>query len=336
MESLFTKLRKNTTIDREFLKNSKYFDTQQYIHLDIPILNLAATGSFDGGIPPGITMIAAPPKHFKSSLMIQCMKAFQQKHTGTDNLIIFYDSEFGTPDEYFITAGVDCSQERFDRRPITNVEGLRSDIANLLNDIGFNDNVMICVDSLGMLPSKKEIDDAINDKQVADMTRAKQIKSMFRIINPQINLKQIPMIVVNHTYQTMDMFPEEVASGGRGAQYAGHTLWNIGKRTNKEGGEITGFDFVIRIKFSRYIREKSEFPITVSYEKGIAKYSGLFDIALELGYIVAPKQGWYKMKDWPEEQKSVRRSDIEESEEMMNKLLDNTEFVSEVEALYRL
>lgn len=332
-ESLFSKLRKNTVIDKDVLKNSRYFCKSDYVPFDIPILNLALTGSFDGGLPGGILMIAAPPKHFKSSLMIQAMKAFQKKYAKEDNLNILYDSEFGTPDEYFESAGIDVSEERFDRRPVRKVEEFRSDIANLLDDISFGDKVLISLDSLGMLASNKEVEDAKEEKSAADMTRAKQIKSAFRIINADLNMKNIPMIVINHTYQTMEMYPEEVASGGRAAQYAGHTLWNIGKRQKKEGAELTGFDFIIKAKFSRYIREKSEFPIEVSYEDGIKKYSGIFDLAFDLGFIKSEKQGWYIL---PGQEKSLRRKEIEESSSMMDAILNNIDFRKACEQKYKL
>ena len=141
------------------------------------------------------------------------------------------------------------------------------------------------------------------------------------------------MIVINHTYQTMDMYPEEVASGGRAAQYAGHTLWNIGKRQKKDGAELTGFDFVIRVKFSRYVREKSEFPITVTYDDGIEQYSGLFDLALEEGIIKSEKQGWYIIDD---SGKGVRRADIESNPEFMSALIKNPAFGKALVTKYKL
>ena len=261
------------------------------------------------------------------------IRIWWKKHKDKENVIIFYDSEFGTPDEYYSNAGIDISEGRFDRRPVTTVETFRSDIANLLNDISVGDNVLICLDSLGMLASNKEVNDAIEGHDKADMTRAKQIKSTFRIITPQLTLKGIPMIVINHTYQTMDMYPEEVAAGGRGAQYAGHTLWNIGKRQTKEGTELSGFDFVIRIKFSRYIKEKSEFNLTVTYDNGIERYSGIFDLALEHGSIVSEKQGWYLFMGGD---KPLRRSAIENDKDMMEKLLHDPTFRAKVEDSIRL
>jgi len=326
-QSLYQRAKKSTII------NSKYYNDNEVIPFDAPILNLACNGSLHGGLPAGILMIAAPPKHFKSSLMIQAMQGFQKKYSKEENLIIFYDSEFGTPDEYFVTAGVDVSLEKFDRRPVLSVEEFRSDIANLLEGIEQGDRILICLDSLGMLPSSKEIKDAKEESEKADMTRAKVIKSVFRIVNPQLSLKGIPMIVINHTYQTMDMYPEEVAGGGRGAQYAGHTLWNMGKRMIKEGGELTGHDFVVRAKFSRYVREKSEFPITVSYEDGIKKYSGLFDLAFDNGFIKSEKQGWYIV---PHKDKACRRAELEEDATFMESLLADKGFCDTVESRYKL
>jgi hypothetical protein len=141
------------------------------------------------------------------------------------------------------------------------------------------------------------------------------------------------MIVINHTYLSQDMYPTEVTAGGRGAQYACHTLWNIGKRQKKEGTELTGFDFMIRPVFSRYIREKSEFPITVTYDDGIEKYSGLFDLAFDLGIIKSEKQGWYIIDN---SGKGFRRSDVEEDIVYMEALSKNKEFNKALEEKFKI
>jgi len=340
MSKLLEKIRKNTVVNASILKNSKYFDEGIFIPTRIPLLNLALSGKLkDGGLPHrGMIQIAAPPKHFKTNFMLELMKGYQTKYEKEDYIIVLYDSELGSTLSYYEKMGLNT--ERIDHRPIKSIEELKIDIANLLNDINEGDKVFICIDSIGMLRSDKETKDALDGKTVADMTRARELASLFRIITGESAIKQIPIVIINHSYGTLEMFSKEVASGGRKTQYAAHTLLFITKAQEKEKEDgkdvLKGFTFTIRAGLSRYVKENSLYPMLSTFEGGLDPFTGLFDIALRLGYIVAPKQGWYKMKDWGEDVKSVRRSDIEESEELMNALLDDSEFCTEVENLYKL
>ncbi len=129
---------------------------------------------------------------------------------------------------------------------------------------------------------------------MADMSRAKQLKSLFRIVTPHLNLKDIPLVCVNHTYKEIGMFPKDIVSGGTGSYYSSDAIWIIGRQQEKEGTEIAGYHFVINIEKSRHVREKSKIPITVTFEGGISKWSGLLDVSEKLGYINKPKVGWYE------------------------------------------
>ena len=152
---------------------------------------------------------------------------------------------------------------------------------------------MVIVDSIGNLASKKEVEDALEGKAVADMTRAKQLKSLFRMITPHLSIKDIPMVVVNHTYKEIGMFPKDIVGGGTGAYYGADNIWIIGRQQEKDKStnEIDGYHFVINVEKSRYVKEKSKIPISLTYEGGINKWSGLFDIALEGNFIAKPKNG---------------------------------------------
>ena len=163
-----------------------------------------------------------------------------------------------------------------------------------LNNFERDDHVMIIVDSVGNLASKKEVEDALEGKSVADMTRAKQMKSLFRMITPHLTIKDIPAIVVNHTYKEIGLFPKDVVSGGTGIYYSADNIFIIGRRQQKTGTEVTGYEFVINVEKSRFVREKSKIPVEVSWEAGISKWSGLLDMALESGHVVKPSNGWYQ------------------------------------------
>jgi hypothetical protein len=164
---------------------------------------------------------------------------------------------------------------------------------NQLGEVTRGDKVIFLIDSIGNLASKKEVEDALNEKSAADMTRAKQIKSLFRMITPHLTLKDIPMVVVNHTYMEIGLFPKAIVGGGTGSYYSADNIYIIGRQQEKEGTEIVGYNFIINVEKSRYVKEKSKIPVTVSFDGGISTWSGLLDIALDSGHVVKPSNGWY-------------------------------------------
>jgi len=181
--------------------------------------------------------------------------------------------------------------------PVTDVEQLKFDIMKQLDNIDRGDKVIVIVDSIGNLASKKEVEDALNEKAVADMSRAKQIKSLFRMVTPHLTLKDIPMVVVNHTYKEMALFPKDIVGGGTGSYYSADNIYIIGRQQEKEGKDVVGYNFIINVEKSRYVREKSKIPVTVTHNGGISRWSGLLDIAMAGGFVVKPSNGWYARTD---------------------------------------
>jgi len=209
--SLLDKILKNSTIkNTSTLGESKVFTKQEEVSTPIPAINVAVSGKLDGGFVPGITVFAGPSKHFKTAFALLLGKAFMEKYP--DSVMLFYDNEFGAPQQYFDNFGIDTS--RVAHTPITNIEELKFDIAKQLNDLSEKEKVIIVIDSVGNLASKKEAQNALEENSAADMTRAKEMKSLFRIVTPHIKMKNIPMIVINHTYKEMGLFPKDVVSGG--------------------------------------------------------------------------------------------------------------------------
>ena len=102
------------------------------------------------------------------------------------------------------------------------------------------------------------------------------------------------MLAINHTYQEMGLFPKAIVSGGSGIYYSANDIWIIGRRQNKTGTEVTGYDFVVNIEKSRSVKEKSKIPISVSWEGGVEQYSGLLEVALAGGFAQKPSNGWYE------------------------------------------
>lgn len=294
MSELLSKLKKNSTIkDTDILSGSKFFNKKDMIPTTVPAINIALSGKIDGGLTPGLTVWAGPSKHFKTSFSLMMAKAYMDKYP--DAAMLFYDSEFGTPQAYFESFKIDT--DRVLHTPITDIEQLKFDVMAQINNIARGDRVIIVIDSVGNLASKKEVEDALNEKSVADMTRAKQLKSLFRMVTPHLNLKDIPMIVVNHIYMEQGMFPKAIVSGGTGIYYSADNIFIIGRQQEKTGTEITGYNFIINVEKSRFVKEKSKIPVEVSWEDGISKWSGLLEMALQSGHVIKPKIGWYQKVD---------------------------------------
>jgi len=333
--SILDKIKKNSSIkDSAILSKSKFFTQKDMISTAVPAINIALSGKLDGGLTPGLTMWAGPSKHFKTAFSLLMAKSYLDKYE--DAALLFYDSEFGTPQSYFDSFGIDT--DRVLHTPLTNIEQLKFDIMQQLTELERGEHLIIVIDSIGNLASKKEVEDALEGKSVADMSRAKQVKSLFRMVTPHLNLKDIPMIVVNHTYMEIGMFPKAIVGGGTGSYYSADNIFIIGRQQEKEGTEIVGYNFIINVEKSRYVKEKSKIPITVSFDGGISKWSGLLDIALESGHVIKPSNGWYSKvdKDTGEIEQKKWRIKETDSKEFWSPILKDKSFHEFVEAKYSI
>jgi RecA/RadA recombinase len=289
------------------------------------------SGKLDGGIIPGLTMWAGPSKHFKTAFSLLMAKAYMDKYP--EAVLLFYDSEFGTPVKYFETFQIDM--DRVLHTPLTDIEQLKFDIMQQLQEVNRGDKLIIILDSIGNLASKKEVEDALEGKSVADMSRAKQVKSLFRMVTPHLNLKDIPMVVVNHTYKEIGMFPKDIVGGGTGSYYSADNIYILGRQQEKDGTEIVGYNFIINVEKSRYVKEKSKIPISVSFDGGIQKYSGLVDIAIEGNFISKPSPGWYAKVDQKTGEIGDKvRFDATQTDEFWQPLLKNESFKEFVNGKY--
>ena len=335
--SLLDKLVKNSTIKLTAqLSESKVFGKKEMAPTPVPMVDVALSGRVDGGLSPGLLVLAGPSKHFKSAFALLTAAAYLNKHK--DAILLFYDSEFGTPQSYFESFGIDM--DRVVHTPITNVEELKFDVTKQLDGIEKKDNVCIIIDSVGNLASKKEVEDAMNEKSVADMSRAKALKSLFRIVTPHLNLKDIPLIAVNHTYQEIGLFPKAIVSGGTGIYYSADAIWIIGRQQDKVGTEIQGYHFVINIEKSRHVKEKSKIPISVSWEGGIVKWSGLMDVAEKGGYLRKPKVGWYEAVN-PEtgeviSEKLMRAKEVNDNKEFWLMMFEKTNLTTYIKDAFTI
>lgn len=337
MSTLLDKMIKTGTVKgAAVFADSKFFNERDHVPTDLPILNIAFSGSLKGGLLSGLTVIAGMSKTFKTMLSLYCMKAYMDKYP--EGIAILYDSEFGITPEYIASFGIDTS--RVLHIPVKDVEELKFDLVSKLDEIDAKDKVFIMVDSIGNLASKKELEDAQNEKSVADMSRAKSIKSLFRIVTPYLTTKDIPCVVINHIYQTQELYSKAVVSGGTGIMYSSNQVFIISKAQEKDGTELAGWKFTINIEKSRYVREKAKLPFIVNYDKGIQKWDAIFDLALEAGMIIKPKVGWYQLCDPAtgeiDESANYRQAQVLENDEFFLELIDTLEFQKFVESKFKL
>ena len=311
------KLKKNSKVkDTEVLADSVLFSEKDIIPTEVPMINVALSGEVDGGLTSGLTVLAGPSKHFKTSFALLMGAAYLKKYE--DAVMLFYDSEFGSPQKYFESFGIDTS--RVLHTPITDVEQLKFDLVGQLENIERGDKVVVVIDSIGNLASKKELEDALNEKSVADMSRAKALKGLFRMVTPYLTMKNVPLLAVNHTYKEIGLFPKDVVGGGTGIYYSADNIWIIGRKQDKKGTEIQGYHFVIKVEKSRFVKEQSKIPISVSWEGGIQTYSGLLDVALAGGYVTKPNVGWYARVD--RETGEIEDTKVREKDTLQKKFWD--------------
>lgn len=333
--SLMAKLKKNSkVVGTAVLDQSEFFAEKEVTRIDVPMMNVALSGRLDGGLASGLTVLAGPSKHFKTSFALKMASAFLD--SDPEAIMLFYDSEFGSPQSYFQNFGIDAS--RVLHTPITNVEELKFDLINQLEEISPDDKVIIVIDSIGNLASKKELEDAINEKSVADMSRAKALKGLFRMSTPYLTMKNIPLLAINHTYKEIGLFPKDIVGGGTGIYYSADNIWILGRRQNKTGTEVTGYDFIINVEKSRMVKEKSKIPISVSWDGGIERYSGLLDVALAGGFVTKPSNGWYQLVDTNSGEEigtKVRHKDTL-TEEFWTPLLEQENFRDFVSQMYSI
>jgi hypothetical protein len=328
LSTLLERMQKNSTIaETALLEHSILWEKKDIISTRIPALNIALSGNMFGGMGPGLLQIAGASKRFKSKFALEIADSFLKQFP--DGVVLFYDTEFGTPQAYFGEMNIG----NIIHSPVVNLEVLTHDIVTQFDGIVKNDKILVILDSLGNAPSIKEAADALAGKGTQDMTRARAIKSMFRIIGPYLGIKNIYMVVINHTYKTLEMYAKEVVSGGSGTEYNSNGIWVIGAEKNRDGDkELVGFNFNIRVEKSRFVKQDKKIPITVSFESGIDKWSGTFDLGIDLGYIKRPNNVKYAFSHTPEI--TFGKKDI--NEETYRVLMEDTDFPLAVEKEFTL
>jgi len=319
------------------VSNSEFYNREQEsVITDIPLLNVACSSKIDVGLKSGILTVAGESKHFKSMFGLYFVEAFLKKDS--ENVVVFVDSEFGVPKEYL--EKFDLDWDRIVHAPINCVEDLKHELVTQIDAFKSDKKkpkVMFFLDSLGNLASRKELEDALEGKEKADMTRAKSIKSLFRMITVDLKLLDIPMVIINHTYKAQDApnpkYAPTVVGGGTGAIYSSDYIWIIKRKKEKDGRDVLGYEFNIKIEKGRGIKEESTLPVRVYWDSGIHKWAGFSELAVEFGIVERIKLGrraGIKFNDMEID------SGIEDSDdEFWNYVLDNSDLADKIYSKYK-
>lgn len=211
--SLMDKLLKSGSdaVKASILSESDFFHEEDGPMTPIPAINIALGGSLYGKLKSGLLMIAGASKSFKTCVSLYLLASYLKKYP--DAVCLFYDTEFGSTPAYFKNFGIDT--DRVIHIPIENLEQLKFDIVNRIKDVTKKEKVFVLIDSVGNIASKKEVEDAMEEKSAADMTRAKQLKGFWRIVTPMFKLRQMPCVAINHIYKEQAAaYPRDIVSGG--------------------------------------------------------------------------------------------------------------------------
>lgn len=271
-----------------FFDEDDYGKIRDYIDTGSVLLNAQISGDPDKGFPSGkILQLAGPESTGKTFLCHELIKSAQKN----GYFVVYYDTEAANDADSIIAKGIDPTN--FLYCPTNIIEELTTSVINILDEVEDEEKVMLVIDSLGNLSTLKEIGDAKAGDDKRDMTRAQKLRAFFRTCTTKCGVKNVPMIAVNHVYAITggSMFgPSQAISGGGGPAYANSCTIQLTKAQLKSGDNVIGGIFTSTTAKNRLAKEKTKIKIQISFEKGLAKYSGLDNVAVEMGWLILPER----------------------------------------------
>jgi len=261
-------------------------DVTQWIDTGSYVFNALLSGSIYGGLPANkITAIAGDPATGKTFFTLGLIKHFLDSNP--DAGVFFFESESALTSEMLKERGIDVS--RIFHIPVATVEEFRHQVVKILEKHGETDEserppLMICLDSLGMLSTTKEMADVSDNTGKRDMTKAQVIKGAFRVLTLMLAKVNIPLIVTNHVYDQIGvMFPTKIMGGGSAMQYAASSIVFLSKRKEKDGTEVIGNIIHCKMQKSRLTKENKMVDVRLGYHSGIDRYYGLLEFGEKHG-----------------------------------------------------
>jgi RecA/RadA recombinase len=261
-------------------------ETETYVDTGSYIFNALVSGSVFGGVSGNkITAIAGETSTGKTFFSLAVVKNFLDNNR--DGYCLYFDTEAAITKSLLESRGIDTN-----RLVVVNVVTVEEFRTKTLKAVDIylkkkEDERKPCIfvlDSLGMLSTNKEINDALAEKDTRDMTKAQLIKGAFRMLTLKLGQANIPMLVTNHTYESMSLYGGKQMSGGSGLQYAASTIIYLSKSKEKDGTEIVGNIIRAKTQKSRLSKENQQVEVRLYYdERGLDKYYGLPQLAAESG-----------------------------------------------------
>ena len=261
-------------------------DVDTFVDTGSYVFNSLLSGSLYGGLPSNkITAIAGESATGKTYFALGMVKQFLEDHP--DSAVIYFESESAISKTMIEDRGIDS--KRMVIVPVVTVQEFRKQAISILDKYletpkDKRPPMMMCLDSLGMLSTTKEIEDTAEGKETRDMTRAQVVKGAFRVLTLKLGRAGVTMIVTNHTYDVIgSMFPQKEMGGGSGLKYAASSIIYLSKKKEKEGTEVVGNIIHCKNAKSRLTVENRIVDVRLSYDSGLDRYYGLLDLALASG-----------------------------------------------------
>tara|TARA_R110000824_G_scaffold331492_1_gene518167 strand:- start:3476 stop:4513 length:1038 start_codon:yes stop_codon:yes gene_type:complete len=257
---------------------SGFVDTGSYA------FNALLSGSLWGGIPDNkIVALAGESATGKTYFTLGIVRKFITDNS--DGVVLYFDTEQAVTSDMFMERGVDPN--RVAVFPVATIEEFRHQVIKIVNKYlelpkSERKPILICLDSLGMLSTDKEIADTAEGKGTRDMTRAQMVKSTFRVLTLKLGKAGIPLVLTNHTYAVVGAYvPMKEMGGGSGLKYAASTIVYLSKKKVKEGTDVIGNIIHCKLHKSRFTKENSMVDVMLSYDEGLNPYYGLVDLAVK-------------------------------------------------------
>ena len=267
-------------------------DVSSFIDTGSHIFNALLSGSIHGGLPSNkITALAGESATGKTFFLMGIVKSFLDSDPNAG--VIYFESESAITKQMIVDRGID--PKRMVMMPVTTVQQFRTQALRVLDmyldkDESDRQPMFLCLDSLGMLSTTKEVEDTAEGKETRDMTRAQVLKAAFRVLTLKLGRAKVPMVVTNHTYDVVgSMFPTKEMGGGSGVKYAASSIVYLSKRKEKDGTEVVGNIIHCKNHKSRLTKENKMVDVRLTYDKGLDRYYGLLELAEK--YEVFKKSG---------------------------------------------
>ena len=274
-------------------------ETETYVDTGSYIFNALVSGSIFGGVSGNkITAIAGESSTGKTFFSLAVVKNFLNNNP--NGYCLYFDTEAAITKSLLESRGIDTS--RFVVINVVTVEEFRTKALKAVDlymkkPEGERSPCMFVLDSLGMLSTSKEITDALNEKEVRDMTKSQLIKGAFRMLTLKLGQANVPLIVTNHTYDVIGAYvPTKEMGGGSGLKYAASTIIYLSKKKEKDGTEVVGNIIKAKTAKSRLSKENKDVEIRLFYdERGLDRYYGLLELG-EIGGMWKNVAGRYEIE----------------------------------------